>query len=322
MFSYLENRVTLRSEPILNSKFKNLLRQKNQEQYEEHLTEIQVAFLLAGIVSPISLEPLVPIEQLNSANPIASPDFGIRLPDDDVLVEVTVLRVNAINLWDAISANLVKIVENKIYQRNLTRIVKIRLPFPLPQDLINLNSKSSEIADLVDQIAASEASSTSILISGKTCLINWTTPKFEMKQITNSIDNSITQIYTLPTLPIVSSEMLELDQEDVKKIILKSIRNTIDAKRKQFPFTAPYLLILKLGHPLIIGEAIPQLIEDYFWPKQDYKRITGIGFFKPQITYLMSDSSAACNFILNPKSACPPSTKLKAFLSGIEQFHT
>jgi hypothetical protein len=49
---------------------------------------------------PISCEPMVPTELLGSPSPPSSPDYAIRLPDGDVIIEVTMMRAEVLDSWD------------------------------------------------------------------------------------------------------------------------------------------------------------------------------------------------------------------------------
>lgn len=91
--------------PILRDKVEMLLRPPSSASYEETLIELEVASSLSERISPISFDPLVPASLSNAPSKPKSLDYGLRLPDSDVTVEVTVWHWQVLRNWDAMTAS-------------------------------------------------------------------------------------------------------------------------------------------------------------------------------------------------------------------------
>src|ERR1044072_2851589 len=79
ILSQLQKNVTKKSTPLLIEKFRGLLRAQPEEQFEELLTELQVADLISKRVSPLAFEPLAPEELIKPGDSPKSPHFASRL---------------------------------------------------------------------------------------------------------------------------------------------------------------------------------------------------------------------------------------------------
>jgi len=100
----LHQNVTRRSRRILQSKLRELLQLRGAP-FEDLLAEFRIAALLTDRFSPIALDPSVPENLLDSASRPATCDYAIRLPDQDVFVEATVLRVQSLDRLNAALAD-------------------------------------------------------------------------------------------------------------------------------------------------------------------------------------------------------------------------
>ncbi len=96
----VDRNITERSVPIFHGeKIKEiLLRAKKEEQFLECLTELQAASVLVNYASPLALDPMISKEDLLvPSNRPKTPDFGLRLPDNDVFLEVTVCHIDVLD---------------------------------------------------------------------------------------------------------------------------------------------------------------------------------------------------------------------------------
>lgn len=99
---FLRERITQSSLEILQEKIKTLLNLKSNKQFDETLTELQIAHELSCHVSPLEFEPCVPknIKIANNNKP-KSPDFSIKLPDGNVHLDATVFHIDILDQWNA-----------------------------------------------------------------------------------------------------------------------------------------------------------------------------------------------------------------------------
>jgi hypothetical protein len=112
--------------------------------------------------------------------------------------------------------------------------------------------------------------------------------------------------------------------EDARELILKSLRGSLDNKRRQFPHEAPYLLVIKLGHHQLISDAFHKLIEERIWPNRDYAWITGICIFNPRTGFKKGDPAPSMYLFLNPNSRVrgPALKDLTDLFEGKKTFHS
>jgi hypothetical protein len=75
----------------LTQRLRTMLRPRDGDTYQEALSELEVGGMIASRVSPVLLEPLVPTDWRSSqGEQPMSPDYGVRVPEGLVTVEVTV----------------------------------------------------------------------------------------------------------------------------------------------------------------------------------------------------------------------------------------
>lgn len=101
----------------ITQRLKTMLRPPDDSAYEEALVELEIGGMIAFRVSPDLLEPLVPRDRRPSqGEQPMSPDYGVRLPESLVTVEVTVWHWEAYAAWQrmndaihtALSARMLK----------------------------------------------------------------------------------------------------------------------------------------------------------------------------------------------------------------------
>ncbi len=131
IFYHLIGKVSWDSPPKIRQKFKDLLTAKSDDQLSDLITELQVARILAKRVQPIVFEPLVPPWQTATSERPRSPDYELQLPDGRMLLEVTVMRVDVLDQWDAVAKQV-----GAFFQRRLEKAGKMReLSVVFPLDL-------------------------------------------------------------------------------------------------------------------------------------------------------------------------------------------
>jgi hypothetical protein len=87
IFGVLQSNVTERSIFLLKTKLKNLLRPRNDHEFNELFLALQFVRALSERVSPISFEPVLPDFLVFLGGRARGPDYCIRLPDGDVAIE-------------------------------------------------------------------------------------------------------------------------------------------------------------------------------------------------------------------------------------------
>jgi len=315
--STLNKNVTKRSERIFVRKFRQLLRAKGASEYEDILTELQVACQLSDRISPISLSPLIPEDQIGAANEPPSPDYAVRLRRGDVFIdvfiEVTVLRFGVYLDWDSAVSQIASEISRLLRKRGASRIVYLRVPLALKGTDIS----KSELVSLVGQISSFERGRTAVSMRSTEIHAEWEPlpyidtqgrhpkemppgvryaicgpmgPSHEfglmMASVTAADPEPVVIFEGAKPGPIpdtaIAVESRPIADDRLNNLLLKSLINTLKRKREQFPHTAPYVLVIKPGHHRIPVGTIADLLENRIWPKIECAWIGGICLFKPR----------------------------------------
>ena len=338
ILSGLEKRITKRSQVIYAHKLKGMLRARKQKRFDEIVTELQVASSLSERVSPIDLNPLVPEELLHSKAEPPSPDLAVRLPDGDVLVEVTVLHFGLLLEWDRAVEQFTNDIWRLVKKRNGRRAIYLHLP--LSFGMSHLGHKTTTA--LVNQVLSADSGRLDLKTCNGHAVAVWeplphvvtdgklpqrlppgvkyatfgpigTPPSCGSVQATPSASDTEAVVrfdvalYGSVPCAAVAFETRPL-AEGLDDLLLNSLRDTLKRKRHQFPHEAPYLLAVKLGHHRISADAVARLLTNRIWPNDQYARISGICLFKPRVLSevldvpgsRIHDSPASLHLFSNP----------------------
>jgi hypothetical protein len=333
ILSKLQGNVTAKSTTLLIEKFRGLLRAQPEEQFEELLTELQVAGLLSERVSPLAFEPLVPEESIKQGARPKSPDFAFRLPDTDVFVEVTVIRIGVLDKWDRRMRNLTAVLASDVQKRQLRRAIKLVFPISAASRDLSVESRR----DLLFALRSSERGEWKTDEFGEPAIVRWIPfPHVNMDRSgaildSSDLENARIELDLQPgeiaaTFGPVDTQAVGtwsslLPDESLNQLVLKSIRNSLDQKRRQFRHEAPYLLVVKIGHYRLIAGAVQDLITSRIWPNDDYAWMLGICFFTPRRGFLKSDASPSIRLNLNPQARIKPTSTLIEVFEGRREFH-
>ena len=107
-----------------------------QPRLPEALVELEVGGMIASRVSPVLLEPLVSEELKSKSRQPASPDYGVRVPESLVSVEVTVWHWEAYAAWHRMNETIHKALSTRVMKRGVARNVRIELPLRSPQKAV------------------------------------------------------------------------------------------------------------------------------------------------------------------------------------------
>jgi hypothetical protein len=335
ILSTLQTNVTAKSVQPLIQKFRALLRANSQQQFVETLTELQVACHLVERVSPLAIEPLVPEELLNASERPKSPDFAFRLPDADVFVEVTVIRFGLIDSWDKRTRNLTDYLAKTIQKRHLRRAIKLVFPSAASKTDLPKNLRR----ELVEELLRRESGEWTTNHFGEPANVKWAPfPHVQFDEASgvitdlNLVEETRRELGLKPgeiaatfgsiQTPAVGTWAELVPNDSLRELLLKSIRNSLDQKRIQFPHDhAPYLLVVRPGHHRLIANPIKQLLVERIWPNQDYGWITGLCSFTPRTAFRNGDPPSSIHLNLNPHTRIAPTESLIQLFSGEQQFH-
>lgn len=320
--------VTRESVPVLDYKLRQLLRCHNAAQFEEMQTELRLAALIAWHAAPISLEPGVrPVVQ---AHPPRSPDFAIRLPDADVAIEATVLRVGALDAWKRSMHLLRERLAAAVRQACINRQVEVSSSLGLRHDALT----RALMRDLLESMRAKAIGSAMLRLGNAEVSIKWREmPVYSVTERTDGMvdlpddpfpnPDDFAAAFSTSTDPKVNAfgfRQTFLAPTSFWDMLTRSLRNTLDAKRDQLRVEGPSLVALFPRSWPLNNEALLNLINARIWPNSDYSWLTGIGVFRPRLTYLQTEPPAILEISFNPNAAKPPPNALHELAARGQRF--
>lgn len=315
-FGKLRKNITSKSVGIFVKKFKELLRTKNANQFNETFLELQFASAFCELVSPISFEPFVGLELEASGKKPRSPDYAVRLPDGDVQIEITSFHFGALENWNLATMQLSKQLRHLLEKRKISRSIEI--VFPIEFNSISLLPRQS-LMKIVNEICKHSKGSKQIMIQDKIGVLRWEpilvvdNDSQTFKQIPSGSSSSFAHF--------VYGFQKQLTKDDYNELFLHSLRNTLDKKRAQRNKLNPYLVVLGLSHHSITVDWVMAAAQERIWPNPSYNWLTGLLIFTPSPGFLKSDPLPALNYNFNPNADIPPTKALIQLLKDNKRFH-
>lgn len=322
----LDRSLTTKSVPIFRRKVQELLRPPRRPRaFEELLSELEVGALLSHRASPISFEPLVPpiASAPDFASSTKSPDFGIRLPDGDVCFEVTNVHIGYLDEWDALMARVASELSGRVLRQGIRRRALLRLPLSgVEADVQTLLS-----AETLQRFDQEDSGQVAVKLRDGEASIEWgSVPHFQLgpddePDFTGAEFPVSAATVGGEPIPVASIEYLPDFGIDIDELILRSIRNSLRAKRKQMVEPMPYVLVARLGHHRLNLEGIGDLIQTRILPNPDYAWITAVALFVPARNWEIQSVDPSLLVHINQNSRYPASESLIELFSGTRQFH-
>jgi hypothetical protein len=314
IFYTLERSVTRRSVPVLREKLV-LLFDASGAQFEELLGELEIAASLVERISPISLEPLVS-ERTSVGHKPSSPDFAIRLPEGDVCIEATTLRIGILNRWDREGEQLSEEISRYAKKRRLSTEIELQLPVGfLKSDLVK-----NGITEILDLVAKSPTGEAPLPVSRGQGSFSWrpiSVFALDANALIHAVDSVIPDAVTHAI--VVARHLLVAS--DPSDLVLKSLRNTLDSKRDQRPPSGPYVIAMKLGHHRLLADGVRALLTQRIWPNKQYGGIAAIMHFTSPSGFGATEPAHSLWLLPNPNARSPvPQSVIEAF-EGTAQFH-
>jgi hypothetical protein len=302
--------ITTESAPAFRHKVRQLLYSKDEAQFDELLAELRIGALLAIRAGPVACEPLArPLDYESGAQP-RSPDFAIRLPESDILIEVTTLRIGALDYWERALAIIRERIREAVVGAGMLKEVEIHAPLRVRADAL-----TRQVVDrLLTKMRRTPDGTVDIELGPASAKVIW------REMAVFELPPSATGLNALPQNPFPSdahfsavigsaatvqsasaSKIVPVLGPNVDELFLKSIRNTIDGKRIQFTIQAPSLLVLQLGAWRIPPDYVRHLIDKRIWPNPQYAWLTGIGILQPRRTFGATEPATTLTVSWNPK---------------------
>jgi hypothetical protein len=316
IFGTVGDNITQKSAGVFLRKLKELLRTKHQERFEETLLEMQFARALCDRASPISFEPLVPIVPKDAGKQTRSPDYAIRLPDGDVLIEITTFHFGALETWIRATKLLSEQLRYLLKKRRLSRTISVA--FPLEFDSLSL-LPTDLLVNIVDEMSNTDRGKIEIQIRRKKGILEWQPILLFDKgsqTLREAKDGELP-----PILGFAYGFQPRLLEDDQNELFLKSLRNALDRKREQGSKSSPYVVVLGLGHHSLHVEEVMAAVRARIWPNRKYRWLTGLLVFTPARGFLKADQPPTLNYFFNPNAKVAPTKDLVKLLDNKAKFH-
>lgn len=311
--------ITLDSAPALEHKVRQLLTCRDDLQFEELLAELRVGAFLATRAGPVACEPLVrPLDYKASASP-RSPDFAIRLPESDVLIEVTTLRIGALDYWERALEDIRERIREAVVAAGMAKEIEIHVPLRVRADALTRRVMD----DLIAEMRRTKDGSANIKLGPVHAKLLWREMMFvgfsscatELDRLSQNLFPNQEHFSAVigPAASVQSasaSKIVPVIGPNIDELFLKSIRNTIDGKRDQFTIQAPSLLILQPGAWRIPADYVRHLVDVRVWPNPQYSWLTGIGILQPRRDFRTTEPGTRLTVTWNPNPREPRTTAL------------
>lgn len=317
----LQRTMTGRSAAILPSKVARLLGSPDEETFEQNITELEVGALFGQRAGPIALEPMVGAEFIGTSAQPPSIDYAIRLPEGDIGIEVTTLRVAILDSWDRALAHLQKRIEGAISKGGLLKDVEILAPVGVRADQIS----RGQLRQLGRAFRERDSGQMTLRAGDVEVVIKWQPlPHLQLPRGSNPFSHLSPQ----NRAAVMSSGNVQvmhaagflvkpvIDPETFNEAVFQSVRNTVDGKEDQIKGAGggPVLLVLHNGQRQVKHEHIGALLHSRLWPNRVYQWLTGVGLYSGRRSYQAGERAPKLEVYWNPSARHQPTAAFKAVI--------
>lgn len=319
----LSRKITSKSVELFSAKLASLLRPTNDQEFEEALTEFQVGATLSEHFSPISMEPLVPKELHFASSKPRSPDYGLKLPETLVGVEVTVWHWERLVRWEKMVGEVSKTIRKRVTTAGALR--DIRAVVPLTADNATRKLMSSPA---VYQMIIDVDSDTLKFDVGADRLATLSWQPFLHFETEASIDWDLIQSTGARAWSVGPNALQqfafawnpELTENDIDNAV-DSLRRSIDLKKRQSPAEMPFLVAVGLHSARVDWDSMSPLVTDRLWRNPRYHWLSGLIEYTPARHSPLPYGQGALNLNVNPHAdKLVPASMIRAAVDG-HQFH-
>ena len=315
-------------------RIRSVLRPVDDHGYEEALAELEVGSVLALRMTPVLLEPLVPSDWRPShGNQPMSPDYGVRMPEGLVTIEVTVWHWEAYAAWQRMSNMISTTLSARMRKRDVVRNIRVELPIGSPQDLVS-TLWSHEFCDMVCDSESGQITTTPDAAE-RPIRATWR-PMLHFADDSNIDWDAVDANGGLPFTsgPSIGHafgySVNPCFNDDDRAAAFESLRKSIDRKKRQHDPASPHFLALASTAPKIstgsgeftdTWDLLGLMIEKRMWANPRYAWLSGVLHHRPKRMALKSDTIYTLEYNPNPNARVPaPPTFVKA-IAGDGEFH-
>lgn len=312
----------------IKQRLRTILRTSDSHAYEEALVELEVGGMVAARISPVLLEPLVPEHLRSKPNPPMSPDYGVRVPEGLVTIEVTVWHWEAYAAWRRMYDALHKTLSMRMLKRGVSRRVDIELPLGAPQEVVK-KLWSNEFCNVLSH---SSSGAVQIPVGAESRPIEVAWHPLSHPEIEEASGGRLVTLYgnvlTGHQFGICVNPRMG---DDERNLALASLRRSIDRKKRQCNPKLPHLLAISPVYTQIAVAAgkmdntwkiFTPLIEVRLWPNDRYSWLSGLLLCTPNRTAPRDNVSYFIGYSPNPNAAVPAPESITRAMTGQAEFHT
>lgn len=308
----LRERMTTNSQELFRSKIRLLMSIRDENAFEELLVELEIGSKLAILCSPIFFEALVPKTVQRIKNKPSSADYGIKYQDTPILVEATVWHWEDFAAWGRLQSVIHEALQNRVYQKGeVERSVRLELP-------VKANSSvRDELTNqaFCDRIARDEYGVQEFDVGCELpARITWE-PLVHVHRPGGmpGLEETEEIVQTVSGIPIgagaggrffnwlVNPCLTQASLEDA----LKSIRKSIDRKKRQAGTGSPFVLALSLANAHMNWDMFSGIVSQRLWQNPKYDWISGILEYKPERFKIKPLDDIGLRLNVNPRALHP-----------------
>lgn len=318
----------------ITQRLRTVLRPPNDHAYEEALIELEAGGVIASRISPVLLEPLVPESwRPSDGEQPQSPDYGVRVPEGPITVEVTVWHWEAYAAWHRMNEAIHKTLSARMLKRGISRNVRIELPIGSPQEVV----KDLWSHEFCDQLCDNEFGEivTDYGVAPRPIRATWRPmlhfPDPERVDWEAVAANGgppftagphIGQLFGYSVNPCIG--------DDDRNTALESLRRSIDRKKRQRASGTTHFIAIASTFPRIaVGpnefantwEVFGPLIEDRLWPNPRYNWLSGVLHVRTSRVAPPDQLAYRLDYNPNPNAALPAPDTFMRVLTGECEFH-
>ena len=318
----------------IKQRIQTLLRPANDFVYEEALVELEVGAILGSQVSPVLLEPLVPSDWRPGKGPQPkSPDYGVRVPEGMVTVEVTVWHWEAYAAWQRMSDSISTALSARMMRRGVSRNVRIELPIGSPPDVVEF-LWSHEFCDLVCEDEWGQVETTDS-VAERPITATWR-PILHLPDADNidweavaasggppfAAGPHVGHMFGYAVNPCINDDDLNA--------ALASLRRSLDRKKRQRDPSLPHFIAVASTFPRIATgpnefantwDLFGPLIEERLWPNPRFNWLSGVLHHKSNRRAQRSELSYVLDYNPNPNATYPAPETFEKAITGETEFH-
>jgi hypothetical protein len=297
-----------KSMAVLRRKVRELFRTRDADAFEDRLTELEVGALIAERLSPIYFEPLAGSESGSEADRRKSPDYGFRVPEGSVLLEVTRMRIAFMVDWNRAAGLVTDRMANWVMDKGLRRKIDFYAPIDVSaNELASLGSR-----DVLRDIERHASGVRHLQMSTGDAQIKWTD---QAGGVSDSSRESAVQHAGL-----VEMSYQAVFDDSIGERAIKSMRNSLKGKRSQMTAEAPYILAARIDE--FDSASVSHTIMNHFFANPDYSWITGIVLYSPIRVWHEGAAPASLFLHVNENARFPIYDSLRRVLDGTAEIRS